>query len=169
MFFAEIGFLIWGSMYLSKFKYECIENWYDRLMRHTLITIIVFTSCLILLTILSVLCIYDRAGKSFYKLKLLEFDYRKHPHKVDKTLRQIRHRKTFYYYNKHWMLRFKCLFWFLNENDNETGLSNIAETFSTLFYKYDVVPSDILAGLLLIREKQKQNQTIQQVRNASVL
>ena len=34
-------------------------------------------------------------------------------------------------------------------------LASIAETLSTLFYKYDLVPSDILTGLLLVREKQR--------------
>jgi sn1-specific diacylglycerol lipase len=132
-------------------------------MRQTLITIMVSTSCLILITLLSLLCIYDRAGKSFYKLKLLEFDYRKHPHKIDESLRLFRHRKTFYYYNKHWLLRLKCLFCLVKEDKVKANLANIAETLSSFFYKYDVVPSDILAGLLLLREEQKKKRLLNMV------
>lgn len=39
----------------------------------------------------------------------------------------------------------------------KAAFGNIAETLSIFFYKYDVVPSDILAGLLLVYDKQKTN------------
>ena len=37
----------------------------------------------------------------------------------------------------------------------KAAFANISEIISNFFYKYDVVPSDIIAGLVLIRENQK--------------
>lgn len=44
----------------------------------------------------------------------------------------------------------------IKQNRNKSAFASIAETLSCFFHKYDVVPTDILAGMLLIRDKQKE-------------
>ena len=118
---------------------------------------------------MSVICVYDRAGKSFHRLKLFEFNYKHHPHKVSETVRQLRHRETLYHYHENWKIRCKLLCCCIKQNKNEAAFANIAETLSCFFHKYDVVPSDILAGLLLIRDRQRQsiNHSLNKVFNES--
>lgn len=70
-------------------------------------------------------------------------------------------------YNENWKFRFKLFYCCLREKKAKSAFTGISEMLACFFYKYDVVPSDLLAGLLLIREKQKQNiqETLLQQRN----
>lgn len=73
------------------------------------------------------------------------------------TLKYFFKRKTYLSYRKDWETRFRVLFCCVKANDNSKAFDNIAKNISYLFYRCDLVTSDLLAGLLLIREKQQLN------------
>lgn len=58
--------------------------------------IVIVSSILIVLLILSITCVYDRAGKSFYQLKMIESRYRKDPLNMDAQMRNLKHRYNLY-------------------------------------------------------------------------
>ena len=53
--------------------------------------IVAVASSLILVLLLSIFCVYDHAGKSFHRLKVFEFNYKKHPNRISDSMRQLRH------------------------------------------------------------------------------
>ena len=59
------------------------------------VAIVIGNSFLILVFLISIACVYDRAGKSFNELKLFERQYRRHPSKSNESARNLIHR-----YNK---------------------------------------------------------------------
>lgn len=60
-------------------------------------------------------------------------------------------------YHENWKFRFKLFYCCVKEKKAKNAFTTISEMLACFFYKYDVVPSDLLAGLLLIRDKQKQS------------
>jgi sn1-specific diacylglycerol lipase len=109
--------------------------------------------------LLNINCVFDRAGRSFYNLNKFEINYKNN--QTTKTittqqeaLRRWRHRRTLDLYHENWRNRCTFLCCCIKDNKKHGAFTNIAETFAIFFHKYDIVPTDILAGILLLRQGQ---------------
>lgn len=154
---VELFFMALGLILLLKFSKQIKHDFFDLKMKQIIITLIVLDSLVLCTIFLSIACSYDKAGRSFYKLKQLEKTCKKYPHiyKLTEPMRRHRYRRTIELYYKSWIHRFKIFFCCYKERKYQRAFNVIADTFSSLFYKYDLVPSDVVAGLLLLRQQQK--------------
>lgn len=70
----------------------------------------------------------------------------------DLTLDTLKHRKV----TRIWVRRFRWFFcWLIRDKQSHEAFSQVAGLFSSLFRDTDLVPSDIIAGCVLLRVKQK--------------
>lgn len=74
----------------------------------------------------------------------------------------IRHRKVIRAYQDSWDQRCRFLFCCMKTSDhNRNSFADIARLLSDFFRELDVVPSDVVAGLVLLRKFQKlERQTV---------
>ncbi|XP_071812616.1 diacylglycerol lipase-alpha-like isoform X2 [Apostichopus japonicus] len=114
--------------------------------------------CLVMLVLLLVLawCTYDGVGRNFVKQRKCEVqrDLRRTASRVERNNRQalITQRQ----YQQKWQRRLRKLYHLTAPGDNQdNAFTEIAEIVSDFFRDIDIVPSDILAGLMLLREDQK--------------
>nr|XP_027204136.1 sn1-specific diacylglycerol lipase alpha-like isoform X3 [Dermatophagoides pteronyssinus] len=108
--------------------------------------------------ILFVWCAFDYAGKSWVKMKRFQeslnnpnskYKYRR----SNSFHRNWRHREALRKYQQSWLNRCR---WFCCVKDRrDNSFTEIAKLLSEFFRDLDVVPSDVVAGLSLIRVQQK--------------
>lgn len=110
----------------------------------------------------SVWCVYDSAGRSWVKMKqyqqrsLRESDSRRHYKHSGNRIRNWRHRKVVRAYRNSWNKRCRLLFCCMgNSPQNKNSFADIAKLLSDFFQDLDVVPSDVIASLVLLRNFQK--------------
>lgn len=146
-----------GIVYLTRFFNQCNQNWYDKRMLYILIALVLLSLGFVTTIVLIIILAYDRAGKNFHKLTVLERTPRKYSNRKGSSILQWMHRKTITSYYNNWKFGCGLLSCFEKADNNREAFENIAENLTFLFYKFDLVASDVLAGLLLIREQQKIN------------
>ncbi|KAH7644150.1 sn1-specific diacylglycerol lipase alpha-like protein [Dermatophagoides farinae] len=108
--------------------------------------------------ILFVWCAFDYAGKSWVKMKRFQeslnnpnskYKYRR----SNSFHRNWRHREALRKYQQSWLNRCR---WFCCVKDRrDNSFTEIAKLLSEFFRDLDVVPSDVVAGLSLMRVQQK--------------
>ena len=128
----EIGWNILGSMWMFGSEIEC---GYEHYTVNVVKTLVFFDWILIGLTIIGLVIIFDPLGS----LKDEQLD------------NSIEHGK----FSKNWIRRFKFLWWMRKDDNAKETFQHIAGLLSCLFRGTDLVPSDAVAGFILLRIRQK--------------
>lgn len=106
-------------------------------------------------------CSFDPAGRSWVKMKkyqrsMRESESRFNYRRSGSTNRNWRQRKVMRAYQDSWNQRCKFLFCCMGSSDrSRNSFTDIARLLSDFFRDLDVVPSDVVAGLVLLRKFQK--------------
>lgn len=114
-----------------------------------------------LLVVMTMYCTYDPAGRSWVKMKkyqrsMRESESRFNYRRSGSTNRNWRQRKVMRAYQDSWNQRCKFLFCCMSSSDrSRNSFTDIARLLSDFFRDLDVVPSDVVAGLVLLRKFQK--------------
>ncbi|XP_054279844.1 diacylglycerol lipase-alpha isoform X2 [Macrosteles quadrilineatus] len=122
----------------------------------------VICNWLVVLSImLTVWCVFDAAGRSWVKMKkyqrsMRESESRFQYKRSGNRTRNWRQRKVLRAYQDSWDHRCRLLFCCIRNTDrNKNSFADIARLLSDFFRDLDVVPSDVVAGLVLLRKFQK--------------
>lgn len=113
----------------------------------------------IILTI--IWCTFDAAGRSWVKMKkyqrsMRESESRFNYKRSGSRNRNWRQRKVIRAYQDSWDHRCRLLFCCMGTSErNRNSFAEIAKLLSDFFRELDVVPSDVVAGLVLLRKFQK--------------
>lgn len=114
-----------------------------------------------LLVVMTMYCSFDPAGRSWVKMKkyqrsMRESESRFNYRRSGSTNRNWRQRKVMRAYQDSWNQRCKFLFCCMGSSDrSRNSFTDIARLLSDFFRDLDVVPSDVVAGLVLLRKFQK--------------
>ncbi|XP_035709035.1 sn1-specific diacylglycerol lipase alpha isoform X3 [Folsomia candida] len=110
-------------------------------------------------------CVYDVAGRSWVKMKRYQANVKEQEHRhpsfkrSGSTQRNWRQRKVMRQYESSWNNRCRFLFCCVhNSESNRDSFGDLAKLLSEFFRDLDVVPSDIIVGLLLLRKLQRLEQ-----------
>uniref|UniRef100_A0A182T424 Sn1-specific diacylglycerol lipase alpha n=1 Tax=Anopheles maculatus TaxID=74869 RepID=A0A182T424_9DIPT len=115
----------------------------------------------ILSMITTVWCTFDPAGRSWVKMKkyqrsMRESESRFNYKRSGSRNRNWRQRKVIRAYQDSWDHRCRLLFCCMGNSDrSRNSFTDIARLLSDFFRDLDVVPSDVVAGLVLLRKFQK--------------
>ncbi|ELT97131.1 hypothetical protein CAPTEDRAFT_139126 [Capitella teleta] len=156
--FVELAWLIVGVVWVSQHYNSCRGTTPMR----AIIGVIVCNWAVLVCVLLSVCCTFDTAGRSWVKMKRYQESIKRRENKkaVNKRCsgsrrRNWRHRKAMRQYEQSWDRRCNMLFCCISKDRNRNSFSEIAKLFTEFFRDLDVVPSDIVAGLVLMRQHQK--------------
>ncbi|XP_074029499.1 inactivation no afterpotential E [Leptinotarsa decemlineata] len=153
---VEAGWLSAGIAWLVKFYLDCpIDK-----AKETVLAMVIFNWCILLSVIITVWCTYDTAGRSWVKMKQYQRSMResesKFQYKRSGSTRNWRQRKVLRAYQDSWQNRCRFLFCCSSANDrSKNSFTDIARLLSDFFRDLDVVPSDVIVGLVLLRKFQK--------------
>ncbi|XP_050074233.1 diacylglycerol lipase-alpha [Anopheles maculipalpis] len=115
----------------------------------------------ILSMITTVWCTFDPAGRSWVKMKKYQRSMRESESRFNYKRsgcrsRNWRQRKVIRAYQDSWDHRCRLLFCCMGNSDrSRNSFTDIARLLSDFFRDLDVVPSDVVAGLVLLRKFQK--------------
>ncbi|GAB6029644.1 hypothetical protein CHUAL_005379 [Chamberlinius hualienensis] len=159
--FVEIGWQIFGVIWLSQHYHSCpIGSAKDVTLGLQICNICVFLSVLV-----TIWCTFDAAGRSWVKMKnyqkSLKDSKTKFNYKRSGSLhRDWRHRKVVRAYQESWNTRCRLLFCCAGKHDqHRNSFTEIAHLLSDFFRDLDVVPSDVVAGLVLLRQQQRKEKS----------
>ncbi|XP_065343511.1 diacylglycerol lipase-alpha isoform X2 [Cloeon dipterum] len=129
--------------------------------REAVLGLIVGNGCVLASIAVTIWCTFDAAGRSWVKMKKYQrsmkeaeskFQYRR----SGSRQRNWRQRKVLRAYQDSWDHRCRLLFCCMGNSDrSRNSFSDIARLLSDFFRDLDVVPSDVIAGLVLLRKMQK--------------
>ncbi|CAH1129425.1 unnamed protein product [Ceutorhynchus assimilis] len=152
----EAGWLSAGIVWLMNYYVDCpVDN-----AKETVLAMVVFNWCILLSVLITVWCCYDTAGRSWVKMKQYQRSMResesKFQYKRSGSTRNWRQRKVLRAYQDSWQNRCRFLFCCSSPSDrNRNSFADIARLLSDFFRDLDVVPSDVVVGLVLLRKFQK--------------
>ncbi|KAK9506587.1 hypothetical protein O3M35_008489 [Rhynocoris fuscipes] len=122
----------------------------------------VICNWVVVLTVMfTVWCVFDAAGRSWVKMKkyqrsMRESESRFQYKRSGNRTRNWRQRKVLRAYQHSWDHRCRLLFCCIRNSDrSKNSFTDIARLLSDFFRDLDVVPSDVVAGLVLLRKFQK--------------
>ncbi|XP_046822696.1 diacylglycerol lipase-beta-like isoform X1 [Vespa crabro] len=134
MILPEINWNILGTLWISSKNIDCeIEQYTMSIVK----AMVFFNWILIGLTIFGFVLVFDPLGS----LDIREKD-------LDDS---IKHGKI----SRNWRRRFKFLWWMRKDEKANETFQHVAGLLSALFRGTDLVPSDVMAGLILLRVRQK--------------
>ncbi|XP_034942676.1 sn1-specific diacylglycerol lipase alpha isoform X1 [Chelonus insularis] len=158
---VEAGWLCVGVTWL-KFYYESCPA-VDQ-AKDVMLGLVISNWCILASVTITVWCTYDVAGRSWVKMKNYQRSMREaetrtgrmHYKRSGSRNRNWRHRKVIRAYQDSWDTRCRLLFCCMGNSDrNRNSFAEIARLLSDFFRDLDVVPSDVVAGLVLLRKFQK--------------
>ncbi|CAH0548856.1 unnamed protein product [Brassicogethes aeneus] len=153
--FIEAGWLSAGVAWLVNYYLDCeIEK-----AKETVLGMVVFNWCILLSVLVTVWCTYDTAGRSWVKMKKYQRSMResegKYHYKRSGSTRNWRQRKVLRAYQDSWHNRCRFLFCCSSGAErNSNSFTDIARLLADYFRDLDVVPSDVVVGLVLLRKFQ---------------
>ncbi|XP_012144410.1 inactivation no afterpotential E isoform X4 [Megachile rotundata] len=156
----ETGWLCAGVTWLTHYYQTCPV---DR-MNDVTLGLVVSNWCVLASVIVTVWCTYDAAGRSWVKMKKYQRSMREaesrcgklHYNRSGSRNRNWRQRKVIRAYQDSWDNRCRLLFCCMGNSDrSRNSFADIARLLSDFFRDLDVVPSDVVAGLVLLRKFQK--------------
>jgi sn1-specific diacylglycerol lipase len=154
---VDFGGLISGIVWFKEFYRNCpLEEPKEIVMSSILCNLLVE-----LLVVMTMYCTFDPAGRSWVKMKkyqrsMRESESRFNYRRSGSTNRNWRQRKVMRAYQDSWNQRCKFLFCCMGSSDRtRNSFTDIARLLSDFFRDLDVVPSDVVAGLVLLRKFQK--------------
>uniref|UniRef100_A0A1Y1KXQ5 Diacylglycerol lipase-alpha n=1 Tax=Photinus pyralis TaxID=7054 RepID=A0A1Y1KXQ5_PHOPY len=153
---GEMVVLGYGIYWTAVNYHTCPVN-YAKTVFLVLITLNWFT---IICILVNIWCAYDPAGRSWVKMKAYQRSMResesKYQYKRSGSTRNWRQRKVMKAYQDSWDQRCRLLFCCMRATDtNRNSFREIARLLSDYFRDLDVVPSDVVAGIILLRIYQK--------------
>ncbi|XP_041564173.1 diacylglycerol lipase-alpha isoform X3 [Drosophila elegans] len=125
------------------------------------IAIIICNWALVVITLITIWCTFDAAGRSWVKMKkyqrsMRETESRFNYKRSNSMNRNWRQRKVMRAYQDSWDHRCRLLFCCMGSSErNRNSFTDIARLLSDFFRELDVVPSDVVAGLVLLRKFQR--------------
>jgi sn1-specific diacylglycerol lipase len=152
--FAAVGV---GTTWVIKFYQECEIDKPKEIIAGCVLCNLLCE----LLVVMTMYCVFDPAGRSWVKMKkyqrsMKESESRFNYRRSGSTNRNWRQRKVIRAYQDSWNQRCRFFFCCLNTSDrNRNSFTDIAKLLSDFFRDLDVVPSDVVAGLVLLRKFQK--------------
>ncbi|EFX72758.1 hypothetical protein DAPPUDRAFT_58603 [Daphnia pulex] len=120
--------------------------------------------CVALSVLITIWCTFDRAGRSWVKMtrfqrSMKEGETKYHYKRSGNHRPNWRQRKVMRTYQDTWNHRCKILFCCMGRSDQyQDSFSEIARLLTDFFRDLDLVPTDIVAGLVLLRKQQKKLQ-----------
>ncbi|XP_018405396.1 PREDICTED: sn1-specific diacylglycerol lipase alpha [Cyphomyrmex costatus] len=157
---VEIGWLCTGVTWLVRFYQTCPVDQ----AKDVMLGLVISNWCLLALMMVTIWCTYDAAGRSWVKMKKYQRSMREaesrgarlHYKRSGSRSRNWRQRKVIRAYQDSWDNRCRLLFCCMGNSDrNRNSFADIARLLSDFFRDLDVVPSDVVAGLVLLRKFQK--------------
>ncbi|XP_014475317.1 PREDICTED: sn1-specific diacylglycerol lipase alpha isoform X4 [Dinoponera quadriceps] len=157
---VECGWLGAGLTWLTYYYHICPVDQ----AKDVMLGLVVSNCCLMTLMTVTIWCTYDAAGRSWVKMKKYQRSMREaelrgarlHYKRSGSRNRNWRQRKVIRAYQDSWDNRCRLLFCCMGNSDrNRNSFADIARLLSDFFRDLDVVPSDVVAGLVLLRKFQK--------------
>ncbi|XP_015434620.1 PREDICTED: sn1-specific diacylglycerol lipase alpha [Dufourea novaeangliae] len=160
MLLVETGWLCAGVTWLTHYYQTCPVDQ----VRDVMLGLVVSNWCVLASVMVTVWCTYDAAGRSWVKMKKYQRSMREaesrcgklHYNRSGSRNRNWRQRKVIRAYQDSWDNRCRLLFCCMGNSDrSRNSFADIARLLSDFFRDLDVVPSDVVAGLVLLRKFQK--------------
>ncbi|XP_071115251.1 diacylglycerol lipase-alpha-like isoform X3 [Haliotis cracherodii] len=157
VFLGELAWLVVGIVWTAKHFNTCNPI----SAKKAVLGVIVCNWLVMLIVIVSLWCTFDSAGRKWVKMKKYQ-DSLKEKRRGNRrisgsTRRNWRQRKAFRAYEESWDRRLQLLCCCVERKGrNRNSIAEIAQLFTEFFRDLDVVPSDVIAGLVLLRQFQKQ-------------
>ncbi|KAK0092375.1 hypothetical protein PV326_001578 [Microctonus aethiopoides] len=158
----ETGWLCAGVTWLIYYYKSCSAV--DQ-AKDIMLGLVICNWCILMSVTVTVWCTYDAAGRSWVKMKKYQRSMREaesrgggrmHYKRSGSRNRNWRQRKVIRAYQDSWDNRCRLLFCCIGNSDrNRNSFTDIARLLSDFFRDLDVVPSDVVAGLVLLRKFQK--------------
>ncbi|XP_076642814.1 inactivation no afterpotential E isoform X2 [Halictus rubicundus] len=157
---VETGWLCAGVTWLTHYYQTCPVDQ----VREVMLGLVVSNWCVLAFVSVTVWCTYDAAGRSWVKMKKYQRSMREaesrsgklHYNRSGSRKRNWRQRKVIRAYQDSWDNRCRMLFCCMGNSDrSRNSFADIARLLSDFFRDLDVVPSDVVAGLVLLRKFQK--------------
>nr|XP_033784399.1 sn1-specific diacylglycerol lipase alpha isoform X2 [Geotrypetes seraphini] len=153
----EFVYAIVGIVWLAQYYTACS----DTTAKNVTLGMVVCNWVVILSVCITVLCVFDPTGRTFVKLRATK--------RRQRNLRtyNLRHRLEEGQASS-WMRRLKVFLCCTRTKDSQSdAYSEIAYLFAEFFRDLDIVPSDIIAGLVLLRQRQraKRNAVLDEANN----
>lgn len=152
-----VGAVIAGIFWFKEYYIKCpIEEPKDIVMSCIICNLLVEIAL-----IMTMYCSFDPAGRSWVKMKqyqrsMRESESRFNYKRSGSRSRNWRQRKVMRAYQDSWNQRCRFLFCCMGSSDrSRNSFTDIARLLSDFFRDLDVVPSDVVAGLVLLRKFQK--------------
>ncbi|XP_055605108.1 diacylglycerol lipase-alpha [Uranotaenia lowii] len=153
----DLTWLILGAIWMKDHYVDCpIEE-----PKKIMVAVIVCNMLMIFCMITTIWCTFDPAGRSWVKMKkyqrsMRESESRFNYKRSGSRSRNWRQRKVIRAYQDSWDHRCRLLFCCMGNSDrSRNSFTDIARLLSDFFRDLDVVPSDVVAGLVLLRKFQK--------------
>uniref|UniRef100_A0A0C9RC53 Diacylglycerol lipase-alpha n=1 Tax=Fopius arisanus TaxID=64838 RepID=A0A0C9RC53_9HYME len=156
----ETGWLCAGVTWLVYYYTNCPAAQ----AKEVILGLVICNWCILASVMVTVWCTYDAAGRSWVKMKKYQRSMREaesrggrmHYKRSGSRNRNWRQRKVIRAYQDSWDNRCRMLFCCMGNSDrNRNSFADIARLLSDFFRDLDVVPSDVVAGLVLLRKFQK--------------
>lgn len=153
----DIGSLSAGTVWFKNYYHHCPI--YEP--KEIVLSSIICNWIVECLTLSVIFCSYDPAGRSWVKMKkyqrsMRESESRFNYKRSGSRSRNWRQRKVMRQYENSWNTRCKLLFCCMSGSERtRNSFTDIARLLSDFFRDLDVVPSDVVAGLILLRKFQK--------------
>uniref|UniRef100_T1JB75 Diacylglycerol lipase-alpha n=1 Tax=Strigamia maritima TaxID=126957 RepID=T1JB75_STRMM len=154
---VELAWLIIGVVWMVQHYTTCPIG----LAKEAVLGIIVCNWFVLFSVLITIWCTFDAAGRSWVKMKRYQrslkdgktkFNYKR----SGSTHRDWRQRKVMRAYQESWNTRCRMIFCCMGNSDqSRNSFAEIAKLLSDFFRDLDVVPSDVIAGLVLLRKFQK--------------
>ncbi|KAL4232804.1 hypothetical protein ACF0H5_007490 [Mactra antiquata] len=173
VFISEFCWLIFGIRWIVRFYFSCEPD----AARKALLGVSITNGFMILLGIISIWCTFDSAGRKWVKFKRYQESMKEKTHRsrrsgsarrnwrqrlIHPRIRQqhsqcqYMQRKAMRAYEESWDRRLGLMCCCVERKGrNKNSMSEIAQLFTEFFRDLDVVPSDVIAGLVLLRRYQK--------------
>ncbi|XP_055389650.1 diacylglycerol lipase-alpha isoform X2 [Condylostylus longicornis] len=153
----DIAWLVLGIIWIKQYYFEAPV----REAKEILIGLLITNWILIFTIVVTIWCTFDAAGRSWVKMKkyqrsMRESESRFNYKRSNSMNRNWRQRKVIRAYQDSWDHRCRLLFCCMGASDRtRNSFTDIARLLSDFFRELDVVPSDVVAGLVLLRKFQK--------------
>ncbi|XP_069755150.1 diacylglycerol lipase-alpha isoform X1 [Narcine bancroftii] len=141
----EFAYAIIGIVWLAQYYHSCN----DTTAKNVTLGIVACNWVVILSVCITVMCVFDRTGRTFVKLRATK--------RRQRNLRtyNLRHRLEEEQASS-WSRRLKFFLCCTRTQDTQSdAYSEVAFLFAEFFRDLDIVPSDIIAGLVLLRQRQR--------------
>lgn len=162
VFIGEIAWLVLGVVWVAQNYKSCPNSTPKR----AILGVIICNWLVMLCVVISLWCTFDTAGRSWVKMKRYQESIKEREqrhgarHRSGSRRRNWRHRKAMRAYEESWDRRCKFLFCCVKKDRHSNSFTEVAKLFTEFFRDLDVVPSDVVAGLVLLRRHQRMRRKV---------